>query len=93
MPTYRYAMSVTAADVGRRVVVRRRLGTVDGVDSFGDLLGHLLAFGDEQWTVRRRDGEVVTVRPADVVAAKVVPEAPPRRDRRDGPAAGAEPRP
>ena len=69
-----YAMSLTEQDRGARVVVRRRLP--DG--GSGDLLGELLAWGDEV-VVRDRTGVEHTVARADVVAAKRVPPPPERR--------------
>ena len=67
-------MTVTPADVGARVSLRR------AVDSgVSDVVGVL-----ESWTagilvVRRRDGALVSVAEADLVAGKVVPPAPPPR--------------
>ena len=64
-------MAVTPADVGSRVTLRRALP--DGV---GDVVGHLLSWSEGVLTVRKRDGSVVSVAEADLVAAKVVPEPP-----------------
>ncbi|CAN5211411.1 hypothetical protein BH24ACT10_BH24ACT10_16710 [soil metagenome] len=69
-----YARSLSAADVGARVVVRRRLP--DG--RYGDLLGELLAWADDV-IVRDRHGVEHAVDRADVVAGKTVPPAPARR--------------
>ena len=71
----RLALSVGPADVGARVVVRRR--TSDG--RLGDLLGVLRRWDDELVVVRGRTGGDTAVLPADVVAAKRVPPAPARR--------------
>lgn len=60
--------------VGRRVSVRRR---VDGGHT--DVVGHLLELTDTSLTVLRPSGEVVTLDPSAVTAAKVVPAAPVRR--------------
>lgn len=68
-----YRMSVTPADVGSRVSLRR---VVPG--GVGDVVGELLSWSAGVLEVRRRDGSVVTVGEADVVAGKVVPPAPPR---------------
>ncbi len=68
-----YGVSVTAADVGARVVVRRRLAG----DLLGDLLGELRRW-DDQVVVRDRHGVEHEVARADVVAAKRVPPAPVR---------------
>jgi hypothetical protein len=62
------------ADVGARVVVRRRLA--DG--ALGDLLGELVRWDDDV-VVRDRSGVEHVVARADVVAAKRVPPAPVRR--------------
>lgn len=75
----RYALTAGPGDVGRRVVLRRRLPE----GGLGDVLGHV-----ERWTagllsVRTRDGRVVEVAESDLVAAKLVPEPPPRRTGRD----------
>ena len=70
-----YVVRLTPADVGARVVVRRRL-TAGGS---GDLLGVLERWDDELVVVRDRRGETHDVRPADVVAGKRVPPAPARR--------------
>lgn len=74
-------MRLTAADVGRRVSLRRVVGGTPRRPEFGDVLGELLSFGAEALTVRRRSGEIVEVRLASVVAGKVVPPAPARRPR------------
>ena len=71
----RYALTAGPADVGARVVVRRRLP--DG--ALGDLLGELLRWDDQAVEVRDRHGVAHTVATVDVVAAKRVPPAPPRR--------------
>lgn len=80
-----------------RVVVRRRrddlppgaaLGTVHGGEPpFTDVLGDLLAVDDDGLTVRTRGGDV-RVPAADVLRARRVPPAPPRRaPRSPGPGA------
>ena len=67
-----YRVAVTPADVGSRVTLRRSVP--DGVS---DVVGELLSWSSGMLSVRRRDGSVVTVPEADLVAARVVP-APPR---------------
>lgn len=62
-------MAVTPADVGSRVTLRRAVP--DGV---GDVVGELLSWSGGVLSVRRRDGSVVTVDEASLVAARVVPE-------------------
>ena len=74
-PGAAYVVRLTVADVGRRVVLRRRLR--DG--GLGDLLGVLERWDDELVVVRDRHGDTQDVRPADVVAGKRVPPAPARR--------------
>ncbi len=69
-------MAVTPADVGSRVTLRRAVP--DGV---GDVVGELLSWSAGVLSVRRRDGSVVTVEESSLVAARVVPEAVPRRAR------------
>lgn len=71
----RYVVDVGPGSSGVRVVVRRRLP--DG--QLGDVLGQLLSWEAGHVVVERRDGSVVDVAAADVVAAKQVPPAPPRR--------------
>ncbi len=65
-------MSISAADVGSRVSIRRRLP--DGMLS--DVLGELTGWSDGTVTVRRKDGTTVRIQETTVVAGKVVP---PRR--------------
>lgn len=60
-------MSVTQADVGSRVTLRRAVP--DGVS---DVVGELLSWSDGVLEVRRRDGSVVSVAEGDLVAARVV---------------------
>ena len=74
-PGVRYSLSLGPADVGSRVVVRRRLA--DG--ALGDLLGELRRWDADSVVVRDRHGADHGVRPADVVAGKRVPPAPARR--------------
>lgn len=61
-------------DVGHRVVVRRFVrDALDGRPLFGDLIGELLDFGDQDLVLRTRDGAVHRVRREHVVAGKRVP--------------------
>lgn len=73
-PGVRYALDVGPGDRGVRVSLRRRLPE----GGFGDVLGELLSW-DAVVRVQRRDGSVVEVPAADVVAAKKVPPPPERR--------------
>ena len=70
----RYERSLGPADVGARVMVRRRLP--DG--QYGDLLGELLSWGDTV-VVRDRHGALHEVAEPDVVAGKRIPPPPARR--------------
>ena len=66
----------TTDDVGRRVVVRYLTGQVgpSGGPEMTDVVGHVCAVGGGTITVERRNGELATVRVADITAWKVVPE-------------------
>ncbi|HET8615633.1 MAG TPA: hypothetical protein VFL94_08930, partial [Actinomycetales bacterium] len=83
-PQVRLAQRVGPDQVGRRVVLRRRLA--DG--SAGDLLGDLVRWdvddrpgaGPAQVTVRTRAGDV-TLAASDVLGGKPVPAPPARRGR------------
>ena len=70
-PSYalRYELSITAADVGARVSIRRKLP--DG--GLGDVLGELTGWSKGVLTVRRKDGSSAAVAEEDLVAGKVVP--------------------
>ncbi|GIG40395.1 putative acetyltransferase [Cellulomonas phragmiteti] len=78
---------------GTRVVVRRRrddlpagavAGTLRGGEPpFTDVLGDVVHVDDDGLTVRTRRGDV-HVPARDVVRAKTVPPAPPRRGPRRG---------
>ncbi len=73
-PGVRYDTTAGPADVGRRVVLRRRLAG----GALGDVLGHVERWAGGTVAVRTRSG-LVEVAEADLVAAKVVPEPPARR--------------
>lgn len=68
-----------ALPLGARVVVRRR---VQG--GFSDAVGYLRSCLEDTATVDTRRGPV-TITLGDVVAAKPVPEPPPRRNRYGAP--------
>jgi hypothetical protein len=71
-----YSLTISASDVGSRVMVRRALtGERNG---FGDVVGELTSWSDEFLTIRTRT-ETVTVPMDTVVAGKRVPPAVPRR--------------
>ncbi|WP_084219692.1 hypothetical protein [Spirillospora albida] len=73
----RLVVSISPADVGQRVSLRRRLRTGE----YSDVLGHLESWSDGTLLIRRRTGELVEVPEADMVAGKVVPFDPPARRR------------
>ncbi|MEU0971107.1 GNAT family N-acetyltransferase [Streptomyces sp. NPDC005917] len=81
----RFEVRVTAADVGKRVSVRRLTGNGATGEKFTDTVGVLTSWDDDGvLTITRRDGETVRIPESALVAAKVVPAAPARRR---GPAA------
>jgi len=63
-----YRVTVTPADVGARVSLRRTVP--DGVS---DVVGVLESWAEGVLVVRRRDGVAVSVAEADLLAGKVVP--------------------
>jgi hypothetical protein len=69
----RLVVTVTPADVGQRVSLRRRLPTGE----YSDVVGVLESWSAGTLLVRRRDGELVEVPEEIVVAGKVVPPMPP----------------
>ncbi|MFB7247029.1 GNAT family N-acetyltransferase [Streptomyces populi] len=83
----RLEVRVTAADVGKRVSVRRLTDNGDTVEKFTDTVGVLTSWDDGVLLITRRTGERVRIAESSLVAAKVVPSAPARRR---GPAASYE---
>ncbi|MBQ0828370.1 GNAT family N-acetyltransferase [Streptomyces tagetis] len=83
----RLEVRITAADVGKRVSVRRlsEPGATEG--KFTDTLGVLTSWDDGVLLITRKSGEVVHIAESSLVAGKVVPPAPARRR---GPAASYE---
>jgi hypothetical protein len=73
----RLVVTVTPADVGERVSLRRRLPTGE----YSDVVGVLESWSDGVLQIRRRTDELVEVPEGIIVAGKVVPPAPPRRPR------------
>jgi hypothetical protein len=75
---YRLEVRLTAADVGKRVVIRWRPGDSAQLT---DVLGILEQADADSFAVRTRDGTLVVI-PADrAMAGKVVPPPPVRRPR------------
>ncbi|GAA0569339.1 putative acetyltransferase [Actinomadura livida] len=73
----RLVVSISSADVGQRISLRRRLPTGE----YSDVIGVLESWSGDTLTVRRRDGELVEIPENTMVAAKVVPRNPPPRRR------------
>ncbi|RKS71925.1 hypothetical protein BZB76_4736 [Actinomadura pelletieri DSM 43383] len=73
----RLVVTISDADVGRRISLRRRLPTGE----YSDVVGVLESWADKMLSVRRRTGELVEVPEETMVAAKVVPPTPPPRRR------------
>ncbi|MFJ3666210.1 GNAT family N-acetyltransferase [Streptomyces sp. NPDC090106] len=85
--TGRLEVRITAADVGKRVSVRR-LGDDPGVvEKFTDTVGVLTSWDNGVLLITRRDGQTIRIAESSLVAGKVVPAAPARRR---GPAATYE---
>jgi len=82
---YRLVVRLTAADVGRRVVIRWRPG--EG-EQLTDVLGILEEFSAQSATVRTRDGRAVVIPRDRAVAGKVVPPPPPPRPRKGAGSSG-----
>ena len=69
---------ITPADVGRRVSVRSRTHDAQG-PPMTDAVGALVEWADGRLRIQRRDGSVATLAEADLLAGKVLPDAPPAR--------------
>ncbi|MGW1720643.1 GNAT family N-acetyltransferase [Streptomyces sp. NPDC002156] len=85
----RLEVRITAADVGKRVSVRRLNEEATDSEKFTDTVGVLTSWDEVAGVllITRRDGERVRIAAASLVAGKVVPAAPARRR---GPAASYE---
>lgn len=83
----RLEVRITAADVGKRVSVRRLYEDAADGEKFTDTVGVLTSWDDGVLTITRRTGERVRISESSLVAGKVVPSAPARRR---GPAASYE---
>ncbi|TDC66878.1 hypothetical protein E1200_16110, partial [Actinomadura sp. GC306] len=65
----RLVVSISSADVGQRISLRRRLPTGE----YSDVIGVLESWSGDTLTLRRRNGERVEIDSKTMVAAKVVP--------------------
>ncbi|MFF4358393.1 GNAT family N-acetyltransferase [Streptomyces sp. NPDC001604] len=83
----RLEVRITAADVGKRVSVRRVIEPARPEEKFTDTVGVLTSWDDGVLLITRKDGESVRIPESALVAGKVVPTAPARRQ---GPAASYE---
>ncbi|WP_443057020.1 GNAT family N-acetyltransferase [Streptomyces sp. NBC_00669] len=77
----RLEIHITPADVGKRVSVRQLVEVADGHPMFTDTVGVLASWNTGVVCVTRRTGETVRIEEETLVAGKVVPPAPERRDR------------
>ncbi|MEU6418315.1 GNAT family N-acetyltransferase [Streptomyces spiralis] len=82
--TGRFEVRITAADVGKRVSVRRSSEPGGTGEKFTDTVGVLTSWDDGVLLITRKGGETVRIAESSLVAGKVVPAAPARRR---GPAA------
>ncbi|MGW7095230.1 GNAT family N-acetyltransferase [Streptomyces sp. NPDC054874] len=80
----RLEVSITPADVGKRVSVRRRMDGGGTGAQFTDVVGVLTSWNNDVLSITRKSGESVHIVESSLVAGKVVPAAPARRR---GPAA------
>ena len=75
-------VAISEENQGQRVSVRYLLqGQAPGEQDvlFTDVLGHLEQWGPTTAGIRRKDGQLVEVEIAKIVAAKVIPPEPKRR--------------
>ena len=78
-PGYRLEVRLTAADAGRRVVIRWRRPAGEHGAETADVLGILEAADADCFRVRKASGELVTIPRDRALAGKTVPAAPRRR--------------
>ncbi|MEV0178212.1 GNAT family N-acetyltransferase [Streptomyces sp. NPDC050625] len=83
----RLEVRITAADVGKRVSVRRLSEPGTRGEKFTDTVGVLTSWDKGVLLITRKNGETVRIPESSLVAGKVVPAAPARRR---GPAASYE---
>lgn len=76
-------MTIDGSHVGQRLVVRHVVAGQgpSGGQAMTDVVGRVLALDETTVTLERRDGTMVTVALADIVASKVVPQTPVRSRR------------
>ena len=84
------AVRITAADVGKRVSVRRSTGAKGPGERFTDTVGVLTSWNEGVLLITRRSGETVRIAESDLVAGKVVPAPAGRGTRRGVPAASTD---
>jgi hypothetical protein len=72
----RLVIALTTQNIGQRITTRRR---VPG--GYRDAVGILESWENGVLKVRKRDGTLVEIFEETLVAAKVVPAAPPRPER------------
>ncbi|MDC0772995.1 GNAT family N-acetyltransferase [Streptomyces sp. HD] len=85
--TGRLEVRITAADVGKRVSVRRLNDPEAPGEKFTDTVGVLASWDEGVLLITRKSGETVHIPEASLVAGKVVPATPARRR---GPSASYE---
>ncbi len=89
----RLEVRITAADVGKRVSVRRIEEAAPKGEKFTDTVGVLTSWDEGVLVITRRTGERVRIAESSLVAGKVVPPAPARRRRPARPEPEPEPEP
>jgi ribosomal protein S18 acetylase RimI-like enzyme len=83
----RLEVRITAADVGKRVSVRRLNDAGGAAEKFTDTVGVLTSWDNGVLVITRKSGASVRIPESSLVAGKIVPSAPARRR---GPAASYE---
>ncbi|MCZ9348332.1 GNAT family N-acetyltransferase [Streptomyces mutabilis] len=83
----RLEVRITAADVGKRVSVRRLNDAGGAAEKFTDTVGVLTSWDNGVLVITQKSGESVRIPESSLVAGKTVPSAPARRR---GPAASYE---
>lgn len=78
MVTSRLVVRITPEDVGSRVSVRTRTHAPEDQPSATDTIGWLRSWHNGELEIERRDGEVVRIPEADLLAGRTVPPPPSR---------------